>query len=144
MRSRCPRARSEERSLREETLQLEKCMDDSNTASTESDDESHGGAPLLHRRAMSDPIDITEEHQHDKHNLFQKTFQTMPRYPVGESHDKNCWSEPDEKIFQVRSSSYLQDGRKITSGPYLLRARGSDLLLVNDGDFPPENIGRYV
>lgn len=116
---------------------------DDNTTSTESDNDSHGTAPYLHQRAMSAPIDAAEVTTHErKHTLLKETFPTLPRYPIGETHDKNCWSEPAEDIFKVRGARYLRDDSKVVSGPYLMRARGSDLVLVNGN--PPENIGRYV
>jgi hypothetical protein len=116
---------------------------DDNTTATESDNDSHGVAHYLRHRAMSDPVDAAEETTHErKHTLLKETFPTLPRYPVGETHDKNCWSEPPEDIFKVRGARYLRDDSKVVSGPYLMRARGSDLLLVNGN--PPENIGWYV
>lgn len=138
MSSPVPRSRSQERSLDEMHL-------DDNTASTESDNDSHshGASLYLHQRAMSDPVDAAEVISHErKHNLLKETFPTLPRYPMGETHDKNCWSEPSEDIFKVRGARYLRDESKVVSGPYLMRARGSDLLLVTG--HPPENIGRYV
>lgn len=140
MSSPAPRSRSQEHSLNE--LHFGGMFVD-DTASNESDEESHGATPYLHQRAMSDPVDAAEVYTHErKHALLNETFPTLPRYPMGETHDQNCWSEPTEDIFKVRGANYLRDDNKIASGPYLMRARGSDLLLVNGN--PPEDIGRYV
>jgi Protein ENHANCED DISEASE RESISTANCE 2, C-terminal len=135
-----PRSRSQEHSLNELNFGAI-FLDD--TASTESDEEPHDTAPYLHERAISLPVDAAEVYTHErKHALLNETFPTLPRYPMGETHDQNCWSEPPEDIFKVRGANYLRDENKVDSGPYLMRARGSDLLLVNGN--PPENIGRYV
>ena len=61
------------------------------------------------------------------------TMPTLPRYPVAESRDLNCWSEPPLDIFRVRGPHYLKDKKKVPSDPFLMRARGCDLLL-----FPPD------
>jgi Protein ENHANCED DISEASE RESISTANCE 2, C-terminal len=111
-----------------------------------------------HRRAMSDPYDAQENQDDDFNdaidgedydgttaavdtfetngspNSHGKTLTTLPRYPVAETRDKNCWSEPPISIFSVRGANYFVSKKKVQSGPYLLRARGCDLFLNNKED----------
>jgi Protein ENHANCED DISEASE RESISTANCE 2, C-terminal len=61
-------------------------------------------------------------------------FPTLPRFPVAESHNRNCWSEPPIAIFSVRGRSYFTDKKKVGSGPYLFPARGSDIFLTDSTD----------
>ena len=61
---------------------------------------------------------------------------TLPRYPVLEQRNKNCWSVPAVEKFAVRGPTYLKDKKKVPSGPYLLEARGLDLFL---NDVAPNN-----
>lgn len=57
---------------------------------------------------------------------------TLPRYPIAETKNHNCWSEPHAgKCFKVRGGSYLSDKKKVASGPYIFPARGADLILTN-------------
>jgi len=100
---------------------------------------------LSHRRSMSDPFEngVVEAANAANDDPAAKSasevfFTTMPRFPVAEAKNTNCWSEPDINIFRVRGPTYLNDSKKIPSGPYLLRARGCDLFLTKD---PPKNIG---
>jgi hypothetical protein len=96
----------------------------------------------LHRRAMSDPFDTAESggitDDDLKHIAEGSTEEeasalpTLPRFPVAETRDKNCWSEPSVSIFRVRGENYFCDKKKITSDPYILRARGCDLFLADD------------
>ena len=98
------------------------------SSSTDTDDDYN---PLF-SRGMTDPIT-------QRKHFMDESFPTLPRFPFAETHDKHCWSEPDNNIYSVRGPTYLQDSEKVTSGPYLLRARGADLLLTSN---PPQNVGR--
>lgn len=110
-------------------------LSDSASSSTDTDDESQIVTPPYYHRAMTDPL------AERKHFFNDEAFPTLPRYPDSES---NCWSEPCHEIYSVRGENYLQDSQKVQSGPYLLRARGCDLLLSPQGCAPPKNVGRYV
>lgn len=137
MKSNHQRSRSQERALDNNEEQdyfekLEKRYLSYSCSSTDSstEDESPMTAPLTERKhffANDDSLPTT-----------------IPRFPVSETHDKHCWSEPGHDIYTVRGPHYLQDDQKVESGPYLLRARGCDLLLASDGSPPPEHVGRYV
>ncbi len=58
---------------------------------------------------------------------------TLRRYPVAETMNTNCWSEPPHAHFNVRGGAYLREKRpvKVPSGPYLFTAIGSDVILTN-------------
>lgn len=106
-----------------------------------------------HVRAISDPFDtqvdqlfdskdvvapdvLEEEQLHEPSrrrtsSLGVVALPTLPRFPVIEARNKNCWSEPPVSIFQVRGANYGTAKKKIASGPYLLRARGCDVFLAN-------------
>lgn len=57
---------------------------------------------------------------------------TLPRYPIAENKNHNCWSEPHAgRCFKVRGMNYLNDKKKVASGPYIFPARGADLILTN-------------
>jgi len=130
------RSRSQERALEDADdafEQLEKRYLSYSTSSTDTDDES--SAPS-YARAMTDPL--TER----KHYVGDESFPTLPRFPCSVNGDKHCWSEPSNDIYSVRGPNYLQDGNKVESGPYLLRARGCDVLLSADGCAPPKQVGR--
>lgn len=101
--------------------------------------------PAVLHRAMSDPLDAqeTEESAEENENSseeevetnqsnHQDAFPTFPRFPVADNRDRHCWSEPPVDIFSVRGPNYFQDGKKVTSGPFLLNSRGCDLLLNNN------------
>lgn len=51
----------------------------------------------------------------------------------------NCWSEPPHGQYNIRGANYLNDHKKVTSGPFLFPARGVDLLLIDEC---PENVGQ--
>lgn len=94
-----------------------------------------------HRRSMSDPFVANEDTVGKvlKHDVTKNgTLPTFPRFPVIETKNLNCWSEPNVDIFRVRGQGYLEDKKKVTSGPYLLQARGCDLFLTENA---PLNIG---
>ena len=67
----------------------------------------------------------------------------LPKYPegaeLGEHH--NCSSEPGANEYNIRGDNYLNDKKKIKSGPFLLPLRGIDLFLTKD---TPGNVGRFV
>lgn len=111
-----------------------------------------GGKPIrksakYHRRSASDPFDISglEGEASPTTTTSQgssfpgpQTLPTLPRYPVAETRDLNCWSEPKVEIFKVRGKNYLKDKKKVVSDPFLFRARGCDLLLFpEDGTEDP-------
>jgi hypothetical protein len=99
-------------------------------------------------RAMSEPCDGGREHDEENGSsgeihadMASRTTgprPTIPRFPVAETRNQNCWSEPSIDIFRVRGENYLYDKKKIQSDPYLLRARGCDLF---NSDHPPISIG---
>lgn len=104
----------------------------------------HVSRRSVHVRAMSDPFD-TQEEKESLHDLVEEaladeeepmhsgeSLPTMPRFPVADTRNKNCWSEPQVDIFQVRGPMYFDDKKKITSGPYLLDARGCDIFLTDE------------
>eukprot|EP00540_Astrosyne_radiata_P001704 CAMPEP_0116842276 /NCGR_PEP_ID=MMETSP0418-20121206/11420_1 /TAXON_ID=1158023 /ORGANISM="Astrosyne radiata, Strain 13vi08-1A" /LENGTH=291 /DNA_ID=CAMNT_0004472855 /DNA_START=137 /DNA_END=1012 /DNA_ORIENTATION=+ len=64
----------------------------------------------------------------------------MPTFPEGAELGAhlNCWSEPEYNSFRIRGKDYLQDRKKIASGPYVFPVRGVDLFLT---DACPEHIG---
>lgn len=69
----------------------------------------------------------------------REAIPTLPRYPIAENKNCNCWSEPPHSRFNVRGASYLRDKKhvKVQSGPYLFRALGADLILTNASSGPP-------
>ena len=98
-----------------------------------------------HRRAASDPFDAQEIHNDDDSNnnsnsnnkettsqVIATVLPTFPRYPMSENRNKNCWGQPDVQIFRVRGPNYFADSKKVESLPYLLTARGVDLLLSDN------------
>ena len=116
-------------------------------------------SPKFHRRAQSDPFDVsgleeilegatdtTESELGDTQSW--SSLPTLPRYPVAETRDLNCWSEPPLSIFKVRGATYLKDKKKVASQPYLMRPRGCDLFLFEEGSRktkpPPTMMERYV
>lgn len=98
-----------------------------------------------HRRSVSDPFDVSGLDETEtatestSGESAPQALPTLPRYPVAETRDLNCWSEPKVDIFKVRGKNYLKDKKKVASEPYLFRARGCDLLL-----FPKEGEGSTV
>ena len=90
---------------------------------------------------MSDPADAGQEATTLHVKLIESSTTALPtfaRFPT-ESNEKNCWSTPPLNTFHVRGPMYLQDKKKVASGPYLLTTRGCDLFLTTK---PPVNIGR--
>jgi hypothetical protein len=94
---------------------------------------------MMHERAMSDPFDTQEVKQaiqqirkeDDEFTRQASAYPTLRRYPVAETRNKNCWSEPPVTIFSVRGANYFTNKKKQTSGPYLLSARGADIFLFD-------------
>lgn len=146
-----PRSRSQERSL-ENFTDLDSSNQQETLASAPVDPEVSPRASF--RRAMSDPFDAGDDedidyspyHHHQNDHKEGEAGDateiptTLPRFPVSETRDKNCWSEPPVDIFQVRSSDYLSCKKKYPSEPYLLQARGADLFLsdqpISASDIP--------
>ena len=102
-----------------------------------------------HRRSASDPFDVsgledgaeTANTESTSGESVPEPLPTLPRYPVAETRDTNCWSEPNVDTFKVRGKNYLKDKKKVVSEPYLFRARGCDLLLfAKEGEADPVNI----
>jgi hypothetical protein len=137
------RARSQERMLQDnkddyfEKLEKRYLSYSTSSTSTDTEDDSQVTTPPF-PHAMTDPL------VERKHFEFDESFPTLARFPVSSSGDKHCWSEPNHDIYAVRGSNYLQDQQKVESGPFLLRARGCDLLLSPDGCEPPKHVGRCV
>ena len=124
-----------------------------NDSAGETHGEGAGLAPSsaskrgFHTRAMSDPFDTQEmqdalsEQEQQQQQSQAATATTMPpaagayptllRFPVAETRNKNCWSEPPVTIFSVRGKHYFVDKKKQTSQPYLLTARGTDIFLFD-------------
>ena len=74
----------------------------------------------------------TEDELYDDDCLGSDTFvglPTLPRYPVAQTQDKNCWSEPPIDIFRVRGKNYLSNKKKIASNPFLIKTHNCDLFL---------------
>ena len=98
----------------------------------------------MHRRAMSDPFDTADcggatdsevppdsiPHA-ESFDTVTDALPTLPRYPYAATRNKNCWSEPSVSIFHVRGPRYLENKKKVSSGPYLLPARGVDLFVTD-------------
>lgn len=138
-----PRSRSQERQQKNDGRTM-------NPSTNGVDSERVGYATdVSHKRAFSDPFDSNDD-------MVKQIFAngdgsavpasnsadalpTLPRFPVSATRDLNCFSEPPINIFHVRGPNYLDDKVKISSGPYLLRARGCDLFL---SEHAPNDIGR--
>jgi hypothetical protein len=103
----------------------------------------------LQNRAMSDPFDAQEFEQdfvdedHARHANTADILSTFPRFPVEGQRHKNCWSEPPISLFNIRSIEYFTNRKKpkVTSGPYLLKGRGVDLFLIEEGGSPFLSLG---
>lgn len=110
--------------------------------------KNHTVERLPIQRSMSDPFDTQEDtatvgisEESDENSVAASrartmsrdmNLATMPRYPHHESKDRNSFSEPPVSIFSVRGPNYFQDKKKVSSGPYMLPARGCDLLLIDE------------
>jgi len=123
-------------------------------------DQAANNIARLHTRCDSDPLDnagdegeVVSQLMTSEHGTVtipnalglnihpaksQESIPTLPRYPIAETKNCNCWSEPPYAKFNVRGKSYLREKKpaKISSGPYLFRAIGADLILTNDASGP--------
>jgi hypothetical protein len=146
------RARSQERSVQLE-FDSAGSLDDEQATEKQHGDSERETEPNAnrksYRRSMSDPFDTAEsggvtdgglKHSEDTasdlsssedFNPDVQVLPTLPRFPVLETRDKNCWSETPVSIFQVRGKDYLTNKKKEASDPYLLRARGVDLFVTD-------------
>lgn len=127
---------------------------------TEEDDDDIHASDTLHRRFAS--LAVLEQFSSSFERAASPTslnepISTLPRYPVAATKNCNCWSEPPYAAFQVRGENYLREQSaaaasttssfslsrmalssptapiKVSSGPYLLRAIGADVLLFESG-----------
>mmetsp|Transcript_32415 Transcript_32415/g.47780 ORF Transcript_32415/g.47780 Transcript_32415/m.47780 type:complete len:453 (+) Transcript_32415:2-1360(+) len=90
---------------------------------------------------IDDDGDVNDCTNQLSNGLHLDHIPTLPRFPVLETKDRNCWSEPSHTIFKIRGCNYLVDPKnKIQSGPYLFTARGADLILTNDKSGPRTGI----
>ena len=88
-----------------------------------------------YHNALGQAGDVNDCANQLSNGLHLDHIPTLPRFPVLETRDRNCWSEPSHTIFNVRGPNYLDDPKKalkIISGPYIFTARGADLFLTND------------
>ena len=128
---------------------------DVDSAAVEDDlyqDSEHIAKPIrFHRRSISDPFDAQEDLNSIKGSEEEDSFAangslvrdeqylragavipTLPRFPVAETRNQNCFSEPPVSIFHVRGSNYFVDKKKDESGPYLMPARGCDFFMTEN------------
>jgi len=88
---------------------------------------------VSHILILSDPSDPLANTAKEKH--YQTSNSCLPTLPpclIAETKGTNGWSHPPVDIFHVRGPTYLDDKKKVVSGPYLLTARGCDLFLTKD------------
>jgi hypothetical protein len=101
-------------------------------------------AHVLLSRADSDPLEVPAASESAPSSPRGQPIPTLRRYPVAETMNCNCWSEPPHSHFNVRGVAYLREKRptKVPSGPYLLRAIGADVILTNSssGQLPCTSI----
>lgn len=62
----------------------------------------------------------------------------LPLYPA--NNGISCWSNPDHKIFMVRSISYFEDRVKVPSAPAVFQCRGVDVWITDNAE---RNIARH-
>ena len=137
------RARSEERNISDETFE----------ESQSGDDFHHpvdGGVHFV--RCDSDPVnaggddeDLNDadigQPQNGGRAVNHRALPTLPRFPIAETKNRNCWSEPSaNKSFNVRGKNFFDDKKKIPSGPYVFTAMGADLILTNESSGPTSGI----
>ena len=115
-------------------------------------DSTHGEPPPLKRSesdciespGCEDEVDDIAHQLSDELNFDCKAIPTLPRYPVAETKNTSCWSEPDAGRFKVRGANYLQQTtkrkEKVPSGPYLFKALGADVLLTNEKSGPGTDV----
>lgn len=149
-----PRSRSAERNIYEEDFKEQH----------HGDDVIHPDDKLVHYlRCDSDPLDSTGNDDEMEFSPAQSPkndgkitncgddghgghlhhgLPTLPRFPIVETKNRNCWSEPPASTsFKVRGLNFLKDKKKIPSGPYVFPARGVDLILTDDESGPSVGIG---
>ena len=80
----------------------------------------------------------TFETQSNNSDDSQTLSSPLPMYHDSES--LSCWSRPNDKIFAVRSKTYLRNKIKLPSGPSPFKCRGADMWLT---DNPERNISRF-
>ena len=90
-------------------------------------------------RAISDVMEVPAPPELAPSSPRGQPIPTLRRYPVAETMNCNCWSEPPHAHFNVRSGAYLSEKRptKVPSGPYLLRAIGADVILTKSSSGQP-------
>ena len=116
------------------------------TPRSRSTEPSGSGHPAMKQMtSCHDTIDDEEEVNECTNQLSNGLhldhIPTLPRFPVLETKDRNCWSEPTHTNFDIRGHNYLVDPKnKIPSGPYLFTARGADLFLTNNKSGPRTGI----
>lgn len=122
------RARSEERNVPEPDSDTEGDQQPSpkNLTRIDSDPlDSPGGVMKKSKSKCLSTLAVTTQKS--------PSLPTLPRYPIAENKNHNCWSEPHAgKCFKVRGGNYLVDKKKVASGPYIFPARGADLLLTTE------------
>ena len=129
------RARSEERNIPEpdsdeEGEIIEQSHSPKGLTRIDSDPLDSPGAVVKEQRSVS--LQNEEEKSPKKKSTHDTLLPTLPRYPIAVTKNHNCWSEPHAgKCFKVRGGNYLNDKKKVESGPYIFPARGADLILTN-------------
>jgi len=106
----------------------------------------NAGDPCDDNNSISTEEDITEQTLGDEDNgneappSHSKSILSspLPQYP--DNGGISCWSKPADKIFCVRSASYLRDRIKMPSGPAPFSCRGVDIWLT---DNPERHIARH-
>jgi hypothetical protein len=98
----------------------------------------------LRLRADSDPLEVPGASEPAASSPRGQPIPTLRRYPVAETMNCNCWSEPPHASFSVRGGAYLREKKptKVPSGPYLFRAIGADVILTDEssGNLPCTSI----
>ena len=107
------------------------------TQSESSSATADRGAPTTAVKTPPQEVGITNE----KPRQHAIALPTLPRFPIAETKNQNCWSEPHaSKCFKVRGPNYTVDKKKISSGPYIFPARGADLILTKQASGPGTDI----
>jgi hypothetical protein len=96
---------------------LASASDDHSTVAEKEDSESEDDMFAAQHFALSSPL---------------------PLYPA--NNGISCWSNPDHKIFRVRSTSYFEDRVKVPSAPAVFQCRGVDVWLTDNAE---RNIARH-
>jgi len=106
------------------------------------------GEVILHEDMDSSSVDSKDDldyierlHEDEDHTsqLVSALSSPLPQYP--QNNGESCWSTPpDNSIFRVRGSTYLEDRIKVPSGPSPFVCRGVDMWLT---DNPERHIARH-